>query len=48
MSYEGLSLSMLREVAEALGTTIRVELQRGKQKKTMGVAKDNPDYGRMK
>jgi DNA-binding XRE family transcriptional regulator len=36
-SYEGHSLSMLRRVAEALGATIRVELLRGKQKKSMGV-----------
>ena len=47
-SYEGHSLSMLRRVAEALGATIHIELLRGKQKKSMGVAEDNPHYGRMK
>jgi transcriptional regulator with XRE-family HTH domain len=44
-SYEGHSLSMLRRVAEALGATIRVELLRGKQKKSMGVAEAAPRYG---
>jgi len=47
-SYEGHSLSMLRRVAEALGATIHIELLRGKQKKSMGVAENNPHYGRMK
>jgi len=47
-SYEGHSLSMLRRVAEALGATIHIELLRGKQKKSMGVAEDNPHCGGMK
>lgn len=47
-SYDDHSLSMLRRVAEALGATIHIELLRGKQKKSMGVAEDNPHYGRMK
>jgi len=46
-SYEGHSLSMLRRVAEALGATIRVELLRGKQKKSMGIAESNPHYGKV-
>jgi len=33
---------MLRRVAEALSATIHIELLRGKQKKSMGVAEDNP------
>jgi transcriptional regulator with XRE-family HTH domain len=40
-SYECHSLSMLRRVAEALGATIHIELLRGKQKKSMGVAQHN-------
>ena len=48
MSYEGYSLSMLRRVAEALGAAIHIELLRRKQKKSMGIAEDNPHYERMK
>ena len=44
-SYEGHSLSMLRRVAEALGATIHIELLRGKQKKSMGIAEGDPPYG---
>jgi DNA-binding XRE family transcriptional regulator len=44
-SYEGHSLSMLRRVAEALGATIHIELLRGKQKRSMGVAEGDPRYG---
>ncbi len=44
-SYEGHSLSMLRRVAEALGATIHIELLRGKQKKSMGIAEGDPRYG---
>ena len=44
-SYEGHSLSMLRRVAEALGATIHIELLRGKQKKSMGIAESDPRYG---
>ena len=47
-SYEGHSLSMLRRVAEALGATIHIELLRGKQKKNIGIAEDDPHCGRMK
>jgi hypothetical protein len=47
-AYEGHSLSMLRRVAEAFGAMIHIELLRGKQKKSMGVADDNPHYGRTK
>ncbi len=46
-SYEGHSLSMLRRVAEALGATIRVELLREKQKKSMGIAERDPHYGKV-
>jgi hypothetical protein len=38
---------MLRRVTEALGATIHIELRR-KHKKSMGVAEDDPHYGRMK
>jgi len=41
-SYEGHSLSMLRRVAEALGATIHIELLRGEQKKSKGVAEGDP------
>ncbi len=44
-SYEGHSLSMLRRVAEALGATIHIELLRGKQKKSMGIAESGSRYG---
>ncbi len=44
-SYEGHSLSMLRRVAEALGATVHIELLRGKQMKSVGIAELNPDYG---
>jgi transcriptional regulator with XRE-family HTH domain len=44
-AYEGHSLSMLRRVAEALGATVRVELQRSGQDKSMGIAEDDSRYG---
>jgi len=44
-SYEGHSLSMLRRVAEALGATVHIELLRGKQMKSVGIAELNHDYG---
>jgi transcriptional regulator with XRE-family HTH domain len=46
-SYEGHSLSMLRRVAEALGATIHIELLRGKQKKNIGIAENDPHYGKV-
>lgn len=44
-AYEGHSLSMLRRVAEALGASVRVELRRSGQRKSMGIAEDDPRYG---
>jgi DNA-binding XRE family transcriptional regulator len=43
-SYEGHSLSMLRRVAEVLGATVRIELNRGRQQKRAGVAEYRTDY----
>jgi transcriptional regulator with XRE-family HTH domain len=43
-SYEGHSLSMLRRVAEVLGATVRIELNRGRQQKRTGVAEYRTDY----
>lgn len=43
-SYEGHSLSMLRRVAAVLGATVHVELQRGKQRKQMGIAESQASY----
>jgi len=47
-SYEGHSLSMLRRVAEALGATLHVEIQRGqpqKQVRPRRVAEGKAKYG---
>lgn len=44
-SYEGHSLSMLRRVAEALGATLHVELQRKGREKQQAVAEHKPGYG---
>ena len=44
-SYEGHSLSMLRRVAEALGATLHVELERKKHRKQGAVAERKVKYG---
>ncbi len=44
-SYEGHSLSMLRRVAEVLGATIHVEIQRKKHQKYTAVAEEKAGYG---
>ena len=43
--YEGHSLSMLRRVAEVLGATVHVEIQRSKRAKQMAVAEPKSRYG---
>ncbi|MBW2075826.1 MAG: hypothetical protein JRI58_13965, partial [Deltaproteobacteria bacterium] len=43
-SYEGHSLSMLRRVAEALGATIHVEIQRKRRPKQIAVAEGKAKY----
>ena len=42
--YEGHSLSMLRRVAEVLGGSVRVQIQRGKRARPSGVAGDMETY----
>jgi len=42
--YEGHSLSMLRRVAEALGATVRVEIERGKRPDNHAVAERAAKY----
>ena len=42
--YEGHSLSMLRRVTEALGGSVRVQIQRGKQSRQLGIAEDKGTY----
>ncbi|MBW1741631.1 MAG: hypothetical protein JRJ42_10950, partial [Deltaproteobacteria bacterium] len=44
-SYEGHSLSMLRRVAEALGATIHVAIQRKRRPKQIAVAEGKAKYG---
>jgi transcriptional regulator with XRE-family HTH domain len=44
-SYEGHSLGMLRRVAEALGATLHVELQRKKRRRQGAVAERRAKYG---
>ena len=44
-SYEGHSLSMLRRVAEALGATLHVELERKKHRKQGAVTERKVKYG---
>ena len=44
-SYEGHSLSMLRRVAEVLGATVYVEIQRKKHPKQAAVAEGKARYG---
>ncbi len=42
--YKGHSLSMLRRVAEVLGGSVRVQIQRGKRARPSGVAEDTETY----
>ena len=44
-AYEGHSLSMLRRVAEVLGATIQVRIQRKPSPKKLAVAEDGAEYG---
>ncbi len=44
-SYEGHSLSMLRRVAEVLGATVQVKIQRKTDTKRYAVAEDGAKYG---
>ena len=43
-SYEGHSLSMLRRVAEVLGATLHVEIQRKERQKQTAVAEGRSSY----
>lgn len=43
-NYEGHSLSMIRRVAEALGATVRVEVERNKQHSKHAVAEKTATY----
>ena len=47
-SYEGHSLSMIRRVAEALGCTVRVEVERVKRSNTHAIAERKAKYGKNK
>lgn len=42
--YEGHSLSMLRRVAEVLGGSVRVQIQRSKRARPSGVAENTETY----
>jgi transcriptional regulator with XRE-family HTH domain len=42
--YEGHSLSMIRRVAEVLGATVRVEIERGRRSKKHAVAESEGNY----
>ena len=44
-SYEGHSLSMLRRVAEVLGATVHVDIQRRNQSRQSAVAEREATYG---
>ena len=44
-SYEGHSLSMLRRVADALGATVKIEIQSKRRKRIPSVAEDKSKYG---
>jgi len=44
-SYEGHSLSMLRRVAEVLGATVHVDIQRRNQSRPPAVAENKATYG---
>ena len=45
-SYEGHSLSMIRRVAEALGCSVRVEVQKVKRSGTHAIAETKAKYKR--
>jgi len=45
-SYEGHSLSMLRRIADVLGATIHVDIQRRNHSKQSAVAESEPTYGK--
>jgi transcriptional regulator with XRE-family HTH domain len=45
-SYEGHSLSMIRRVAEALGATVRVEIERGGRPRKHAIAEDPAKYSK--
>ena len=47
-SYEGHSLSMIRRVAEALGCTVRVEVERIKRSSKHAIAESKAKYGKKK
>ena len=44
-AYEGHSLSMLRRVAEVLGATVQVKIQRKTVPNKLAVAEDGAQYG---
>ena len=44
-SYERHSLSMLRRIAEVLGATVQVDIQRRKHSRQPAVAETTPSYG---
>jgi len=44
-SYEGHSLSMLRRVADALGATVKLEIQRKRRRKQPSIAESKSKYG---
>ena len=44
-AYEGHSLSMLRRVADVLGATIQVKIQRKSSPKKLAVAENGAQYG---
>jgi transcriptional regulator with XRE-family HTH domain len=44
-AYEGHSLSMLRRVAEVLGATVQVKIQRKTRSNELAVAEDGAQYG---
>jgi len=46
--YEGHSLSMIRRVAEALGCTVRVEVERAKRSGKPAIAESKAKYGKKK
>jgi transcriptional regulator with XRE-family HTH domain len=46
--YEGHSLSMIRRVAEVLGASVRVQIQRGRGKRKHAVAENEAAYQRNK
>ena len=47
-SYEGHSLSMIRRVAEALGCTVRVEVERAKRSSKHAIAERKAPYVKKK